>query len=475
MESGVGLLSYCVALPPVRRSNQFYLIQVCSLRSLANGCSESARAHCKVPVFPAGLDRGFITTMAAALKQILEATHLGQAFCAHLLRVPVQRFREWAEGTRPLPPFVLPELCAVLGVSEKTLLETKPRSQEGLETLAPAIWFRLRVDSLTDADRELVGAVRQLGFFYAQFEKMKGWRSATAWTVVRDAVRQSVDRSLPPALQGREAAIRFRSSLQLDHGSGGIGEVMRPKLRRLGLLVLESPIPKSSLEGCCFSVGKDDDLFPCVFANSFKSTWFRRNETILHEVSHALFELENDPVSLDFRDDEEKATIPEVRARAFAQESLVPATVLSHCAQRFGMDWENLTPEDVARLMAETHVEQRTLLRAAYENGLIRDRQRLEEALGFSCGSLLKVFSSHALNTEEYLAGHPEHAAWIRRSRNTSVGTRSLRLPAGYLKEIVERLNDGSLTLGKASELAMMDPYSFLERFGDLIQEPALP
>src|SRR5205085_3529674 len=118
-----------------------------------------------------------------------------------------------------------------------------------------------------------------------------------------------IDRSAPPGVQGREAALRFRAAANLEHGCTGAGELIRPRLRQVGLVVIESPVPKSSLEGCCFEVGPEADLFPCVFANTFKSTWFRRNEILLHEVCHAIFDLENDPVSLDFRDQARNASV----------------------------------------------------------------------------------------------------------------------------------------------------------------------
>jgi hypothetical protein len=234
------------------------------------------------------------------LKQVIEATRLSPEFCASLLRVPAEQFRQWIDGKQPIPQFVIPEMTAILGVSEKSLL-TKGTIHADGGSLAPAIWFKLRSDELSDADRELVGLVRRLGFFMAQLEAIRGSRSSRAWRAVAQAVLEPVDRSAPPAVQGRDAAVSFRAAANLDHGQAGVGDFIRPRLRQVGVVVIESPIPKSSLEGCCFSIGREGDLRPCVFANTFKSTWFRRNETLLHEVCHAIFDLENDPVSLDFR------------------------------------------------------------------------------------------------------------------------------------------------------------------------------
>ena len=93
------------------------------------------------------------------LKQIIEATRLSPEFCASLLRVPAEQFREWMDGKRPIPQFVVPELSAILGVGEKSLLAQKPVRGTGGGSLAPAIWFKLRTDNLTVADREFVGPI----------------------------------------------------------------------------------------------------------------------------------------------------------------------------------------------------------------------------------------------------------------------------------------------------------------------------
>jgi len=213
--------------------------------------------------------------------------------------------------------------------------------------------------------------VRRLGFSMTQLDDIRNVRNSSVWSAIAQSVSNQIDRSSPPALQGSEAAARFRSVVKLEQGQVGIGELIRPRLRQAGLVVIESPITKSSLEGCCFEVGTEGDKRPCVFANTFRSTWFRRNETLLHEVCHAVFDLANDPVSLDFVNEGEGQTISEERARNFSQECLVPKSVLVHYANQLGLHWDDLTVEQLARLIAETHVEQGMVIRAAYGNGLI--------------------------------------------------------------------------------------------------------
>src|SRR5450432_2655548 len=255
-------------------------------------------------------------------------------------------------------------------------------------------------------------------------------------------------------MQGRDAALRFRAAANLEHGQAGIGEILRPRLRQIGLAVIESPIPKSSLEGCCFAVGTEGNLGPCVFANTFKSTWFRRNEILLHEVCHAVFDLENDPVALDFRDQpEDGSPLSEVRARAFAQEALVPRSVLVHYTNQLGLNWQRLTAQQIAQLMAAVHVEQETLLGAAYESGFISEEQH-RQYLEYDCGAVLREISLHAWTTREFVRRQAgESPKWIAENRNTTIGARSLRLPAGYVQQVIETLNMGEISIAKAAEL----------------------
>ncbi len=406
------------------------------------------------------------------LKEIIEAARLSPEFCANLTRVPAEQFREWMDDKEQIPGFAIPELCAVLGVTEKELLSRKPSRPSDGSSVAPAIWFKLRDSRLGDPDREFVGLVRRLGFSMAQLDDIRNVRSSSVWSAIAQSVSNQIDRSSPPALQGSEAAARFRSIANLEQGQLGIGELVRPRLRQSGLVVIESPITNSSLDGCCFEIGSEGDKRPCVFANTFKSTWFRRNEVLLHEVCHAIFDLANDPVSLDFGNESEAPTISEERARSFSQECLVPRSVLTHYTNQLGIKWNDVTITQLAELVAATHVEQRTLVRAAFVNGLITaDLQGRYYA--YDVAQVLRRISPHTLTTREYMQTlAAETPKWIARNRTTSLGTRRLRLPAGYVKQVIDLTNAGEISFGKAAEMCMMDRYTFAERFGDSITEP---
>jgi hypothetical protein len=410
--------------------------------------------------------------LSLMLKEIIEAARLSPEFCATLARVPLEHFREWMDGKKQIPGFAIPELSAVLGVPEKDLLSRKLNRPSDGSNVAPAIWFKLRDKRLGDSDREFVGLVRRLGFSMTQLDDIRNVRSSSVWSAIAQSISNQIDRSSPPALQGREAAARFRSVANLEHGQLGIGELIRPHLRQYGLVVIESPITKSSLEGCCFEIGTEGDKRPCVFANTFKSTWFRRNEVILHEVCQAIFDLANDPVSLDFVNEGEGHTISEERARSFSQECLVPRSVLLHYANQLGIHWNDLTVEQLARLVAETHVEQRVVVRAAYESGFVTDVSR-ERYYAYDCAPVLRSISSHTWTTREYMQSlAADTPKWIARNRTTSLGARRLRLPAGYVKQIIDATNAGEISFGKAAEMCMMDRYTFAERFGNSITEP---
>lgn len=409
------------------------------------------------------------------LKQILEATRLDPAFCAEALRVPLRDFQDWLDQKQPLPRYVVAELCNILGVDPSRLTSRVAASNAAL--IAPAVWFKLRDERLMDADRRTVALIRRLGYAVSQFERISEGQGSAAWNALSQAVLGRVDRSAPPADQGQNAAIAFRAALGLEHGQKGVGEILRPLLRRRGLLLIESPISKSGLEGCTFAVGARDFERPCVFVNTFRSTWFRRNEIILHEVCHAIFDLANDQVSLDFRGSpDEGEDFAEVRARFFSQNVLVPKSVLVHCQNRLGMKWHELTAENIAHLIAETHAEQRTVLRAALAAGLI-DQPLFESYLKLDCASHLKAMSERALMTHEFLSKLPqqkrEEIAFLNRVRKTTLGRSDLRLPISHIQRVLTAVGNQEISPRKGAELLLMEPFVFEKRFRDLLPERA--
>jgi Zn-dependent peptidase ImmA (M78 family) len=399
------------------------------------------------------------------LREILEATQLDPSFCAELVRVSPDQFSDWMEQKRPVPGFILPELASILGVPENAINSSRALGEE-----PPAIWFKLRNSKLKDADREFVGFVRKFGYYLGQLKTLTG--RATQYEHVFAQVRKSIDRSSYPATQGRVAAKSFRESTGLDQGQSGIGDVLRPHLRALGILLIESPLPKSDIDGCCFGLGTGADGAPCIFSNTYKSSWFRRNYVIAHELCHAIFDLDNEQVSLDYKseysDQYGRAStidISELRAQVFAEECVIPKTVLVALANQIGIHWNALSVENLAFLVAKSHVEQGMVLRAAKRSGLI-DEEQFKTYYAYDCAAYVKQFTDHALSTREYLKKMSmESPKWKAENRRASIGSRTLRLPVGYIQQVLEALKDSHISEGKAAEMLMIDKDVLRQRF----------
>ena len=144
-----------------------------------------------------------------------------------------------------------------------------------------------------------------------------------------------------------------------------------------------------------------------------------------------------------------------------------------HTTNQLGVKWGEITTEVLARMIAACHVEQRLLLRAARDARLITTDQ-YDRYLGFNCEADLKLVSPHALTAREYFAtvSQDDQPLFFER-RVVKIGNRSILLPVGYIKAIIDLLNDDRITINRAAELAMMNHYAFQERFGPLIHQTA--
>jgi Zn-dependent peptidase ImmA (M78 family) len=202
----------------------------------------------------------------------------------------------------------------------------------------------------------------------------------------------------------------------------------------MGLMVVESPIPESRLEGCIFYVGAQSNDRPCIFVNTHHSTWFRRNEVLMHETGHAIFDADSSGASLDFVNTDHFEDLQEQRAQAFAQESLVPKEVICHIGQEHGMNWAKLASHQLAILVAEIQVELQTILKAALDAGLI-DAIQMEGYSRMEISSELKSLTDRALSAEEYIhkIGNTEAEKWISKENKFTQNPSS----AGSLYQIV--------------------------------------
>ena len=224
------------------------------------------------------------------LQNVLESVGLDAQTCAGLLGFNPAVFAEWSAGQRPIPESVLPLLSAVFSVPP-SILRAPAKAARNLreEDITPAIWYKFRGPELVNADRECVVLIRQLGHYLNELEAVTRNRSVQ-WKTLFESIRNATDLQAAPREQGRSAARMFREATSLSHGANGSGEVLRGMLRSLGILVFETPLKESRLEGCSFYVGTQSASRPCIFANTHHVTWFRRNVVLMHEVGHSIFE-----------------------------------------------------------------------------------------------------------------------------------------------------------------------------------------
>jgi len=189
----------------------------------------------------------------------------------------------------------------------------------------------------------------------------------------------------------------------------------------------------------------------------------------MHEVGHSIF----DPftgASLDFVEGGASQDVAEIRAQGFAREALLPKEVLYHIAQSHGIKWGALDADSVAELVADTHVELRTLMGATVDAGFVPPEQA-EKLNHIDISSRLRELSDHALSTHEYLEKiGVQQADWIGR-RTTTTRTRSIRLPVGYVNAVVEAYRNRQISPAKAAEYLIIDEREFLGRFGDIYEE----
>ena len=397
------------------------------------------------------------------LIDLLKDASLTPEVCAKLLGINPRTFEAWVNGARDIPGYIVPELASVLGVSEDALAE-------GAIKEAPAIWFKFRgSEKLTDLDRELVVLIRRLGFYAHQLDCATA-APTNRWQLLFKIIAEQIQpqRQASPSIQGREAAKALRAQIGLGFprptGSGANGDLIRGILRAYGVLIIEAPIPKSQIEGCSFYVGSPGVQRPCLFVNTYQQNWFRRNQVLMHELAHALFDIESDAASIDYRDTADEPDVKEARAEAFALEALVPREMLRHLQSMLGLKWDGLSAHDLASLVAYAQIDLKALLRSARDHGFI-DSNAFASYSSVPIWDELKQLSARALSTSEYsrtrVAEPPPPVA----IRMTTIPSRSLRLPVSYIARVLNAVREGAISEAKAAEMLMMDEEIFAERF----------
>ena len=192
----------------------------------------------------------------------------------------------------------------------------------------------------------------------------------------------------------------------------------------------------------------------------------------MHELAHAIFDIEGSAASLDFAGEPDTRQLEEMRAQAFSLEALVPREVLNHIARTNGLKWESLTNRDIAVLVAASQVEQSAVIKAALEAGFIN--AALAEI--YSTAEIhdhLKDLSERALTTQEFVKARRigEGAIIPAEFRTTTIPSRALRLPLPYVARVVNLAAQNEISIGKAAQMLMIEKDTFRERFGASMQE----
>jgi Zn-dependent peptidase ImmA (M78 family) len=403
------------------------------------------------------------------LRNVIDQVNVPPEDCAETFGVSESIFSEWLSGSKKIPDGFTEMMAATFGVKPEDLHGRPVSSRGERKPSSPAIWFKFKGLEFSAADRECILLIRRLGHNANQLEKATTGLLNREWEVVFDIVRSSVDFQASPEEQGRTAARMFSELRQFGHHSKGVGEILRSNLRALGILVIESPVHGSRIEGCSFFVGDAASQRPCVFANNYQSSWFRRNVTLMHEVGHAIFD-RNDGGKVDLQDaldsfNAGRDPVSEIRAQTFAKESLVPKKLLISLFARLGLKPALLDASGIALLMAETGVEKKTLVEVLLDYGLI-DEPTAEKYSDYETSASLRQISDHALSTKEYIdkIGMDTANKWLNK-RFTLDGKAKLLLPAPYVKAVLDAVKLFAISIGKASELLMIDTYTFEERF----------
>ena len=186
----------------------------------------------------------------------------------------------------------------------------------------------------------------------------------------------------------------------------------------------------------------------------------------MHELAHAIFDIEASAASLDFSDDERKA-LEELRADAFAQEALIPKVVLNHIVQTAGLKWDRLGSYELALLVANAQVEQRAIVKAALEYGFLTP-VLAEQYINTPIHDDLKSLTERALSTQEFIQSQESGTVIRAEDRTTTVPSRALRLPLPYVCKIVQLTEDSLISVGKAAQMLMIDKDTLFERFKKL-------
>lgn len=396
------------------------------------------------------------------ISDVVSSLGLTEDFLAHVAGCSPGQMHEWTRQQREVPTSAARKLSQAVGVPVDAILGR--RGNEPLKL--PLLWRKAREEGVSEHGLKAIAVTRLLVARYDEVASLLENRVDT-YRLLFEEIRQHVDLQDSPEDQGRAAADAFLRLTGLDQGAVGIGEVLRGALRSRGLLVIETPVNDRKLEGFCVPVGTAPNARPCLLANSYRTTWFRRNYVILHELAHAIFDLPSATAVFDVDTANPNSTtrIAEERADAFALHALLPQRLMVAYENR-GLRLATLDEAGLARFIAGTHAEQRLIVRAALRYGLLTQEQA--DRLGsmrISRAELSRV-TYHAVGLSDLPAdklSDPRVREW--ESRKTTFPIKGIRLPIAFVRMVLRALAEERISTGKAAELLMVTTEDLAARY----------
>lgn len=391
------------------------------------------------------------------LAEVLKTFDLPAGFWASLVGCSEEQLHEWISNQRELPLSLAKQFSRITGVDPGVFARTHKGNEDDPRTLIPPLWLKAREEELSESARKAIATAQLVGSKYSEIAELTNLQTDAYKGLFTD-IKNSHDLRAPARKQGESSALAFLNLSGLGTGAHGIGEVLRGFLRARGILVLEMSIAGKDVEGFCLPIGSRVGSRPCLIANGYRTTWFRRNFVILHELAHAIFDLDGSGATFDVGPDTEadnsSKRLAEHRANSFAQHALVPKRLLVSLESN-GLRFQGAERETLARIVAAAHAEQRTVVKAAREYGLI-DASEANRLLALRIASELRRVSDHAKDLTSTAPGYVINQDFVRwQNRRTSFPVEGIRLPIPFVSMVVSAFRDQKISYGKAADLLM--------------------
>ena len=406
-------------------------------------------------------------------KEVVDQFGVPTSFWRDLAGCSELMLKDWLTGRRTVPRSTAKQFSQATGVPPELFL----RKESAVDFNLPKLWLRARNAGISQQGRGLqtISYARLLAEKYWEVLQILDKTGDTDPSDLFIRIQATAFQHASPDEQGRSAASVFLHSTNLNHQQVGIGEILRGYMRANGIFVFETPLRAADLEGFCMEVGQSTGKKPCIFANTYATTWFHRNFVLLHELCHAIFDIQEMEAefdgSLSDEPPSENGDHSENRANSFAMNALVSKDLLDAYSNR-GFQISELDSKKMAQLMAETHAEPKLIIKAALSYGLISEdaSERLRQNVPSQTERAMASYHAKQfdqLSPEEMSSIIREPQAVNEWPRNTAFPMRGMRLPLPFVNHVLEALESHKISSGKAKELLMTRD---LSRFGVAVE-----